>query len=468
MSAASTSQSADVTLRTFPVAVEMLASGTLEMDLYVKPTRDAQPTLYRAVGDQFTADDRQQLTDQNISFVYVPFAQHAAYRRGLLNQLEQEFFDPDKDRQERVETVRRACSKMIEQALLFPGQPGSIEAVADISRRFTEWSARHNDEFSYLMDMSAHDYYTVTHMVNVGFGCGLLARELFPGDDDFQATVIQGGMLHDLGKREIPIEILNKEGGLEPHEWKILSRHPLVGYEILKANRAIPTTVLEMVRDHHERPDGKGYPHKCSGDSLGIPARICSVVDVFDAISAARSYRGPTPPPMTLRLMSEGAGTQFDADILEHWARLVTGLIERDPERAVSNVPVDPNLTLTAFMPGNPNRTVVTTPRGATNIWDSERRRHKRHDCSIVIRAVFIRQGKQCPVPIGSAVAVRMTDVSQGGLQLETKWPLTIDDILEVELPLPGGRKAMHRARVVRVRGKRNVWLAGLCFISDE
>src|SRR5688572_28880555 len=98
-------------------------------------------------------------------------------------------------------------------------------------------------------------------------------------------------MLHDAGKRSIPEEILNKEGKLDPDEWSQIQQHPTLGYKELKLHPSLPDIVPLMARDHHERLDGKGYPNGIRGDDIEFPARVCAVVDVYDAITAARPYR---------------------------------------------------------------------------------------------------------------------------------------------------------------------------------
>jgi HD-GYP domain-containing protein (c-di-GMP phosphodiesterase class II) len=341
-------------VRLFPVSADSIEVRVLPMDLYLDPGRGSKPILYRAVGVEFTAEDQRRLVEQGVQFLYIPVHQHAAYRRAMLDRLDRLFRDPNRHRSERVRIVRAACAKMIEDVLLFPRRPEAIDAVSDISRQFAAWSSANNREFSYLLDMSAHDYYTVTHMVDVAVGCGLLIRELCPDDTALQATAIQGGMLHDIGKRGVPEQILNKAGRLDSEEWRVIKQHPLMGCEELRANATVPPLVLEMVRDHHERPDGTGYPNGLSDEFLGQVARVCAVVDVFDAICAARPYRGPTPPAETLRVMHEGSGTQFDREILQAWINLVEQMIREDPERAPSAAEAPPQSALSHFMPQAP------------------------------------------------------------------------------------------------------------------
>ena len=456
-------------LQLFPVGIETLDEHLLQMDLYLRPDPHGPPVLYRSVGLKFTADDQTRLAEQGVKFVYVPVRQHAAYRRAMLDRLNRMFRDSEASRQERIRAVRSACAKMIEDVLLFPGQPEAVDSVADISREFAAWSAENNSAFSYLLDMSAHDYYTVTHMVNVGVGCGLLSEALRPGDRDLQSQLIEGGMLHDLGKRGVPERLLNKEGRLEPREWEVIRRHPGIGHRELSGHPSVPPAVLEMVRDHHERPDGQGYPAGLAGTSLSLAARICAVVDSYDAICAARPYRAATAPQDALEIMREGSGTQFDQDILWAWSELVQELVREDPERAVPPSEGGRIGSLDELLPRAPGDDADYDGRPGYSNWAKERRRHIRVPCRTSVRVQVVRLGKRLPVEPGQWVALETVDISRGGIQLLTPWPMSLNDVLRIELPLGQKPRRVRLAQVVRIRkASEDRWVAGLCFIAGD
>src|SRR5690606_34020202 len=101
-----------------------------------------------------------------------------------------------------------------------------------------------------------------------------------------------GALLHDVGKIDVPESILNKPGRLTDEERRIMERHTIVGYETL-ASIEFPWDIRPMVRSHHERWDGAGYPDRLEGESIPYAARILHIADVFDALTSARSYRSP-------------------------------------------------------------------------------------------------------------------------------------------------------------------------------
>ena len=224
-----------------------------------------------------------------------------------------------------------------------------------------------------------------------------------------------------------------------------------------------------MARDHHERIDGKGYPQGLSGDDIDFSARVCAVVDVYDAITAARPYRGPIAPVDALNMMREGRGTQFDSSVFDAWEKLVQRLIHDDPERAIAK-----------SAPGavRPLRDVATSAAGPTVIAAEvrpldatvgERRRHERLQFRGRMTATFLRQGKALPIPIGQPFLVDSEDISRSGVGLRTPWPLSLGDLLCMQFPIKGGKgePVSRYIKVVRVRRTGgNVWLAGCCFVE--
>ncbi|GJQ29097.1 MAG: hypothetical protein HBSAPP03_09810 [Phycisphaerae bacterium] len=463
------SPSGEQPIRRFvPVSLASFDERVLEMSLYIRyEGGPSLPTLYRDAGLPFTEDDRVRLVEQGVKFLYIEAHHHAAFRRQMNERLTRTFRDESLAAAERARIIRDSCAKMIEDVMVLPGESAPVVAVAEIGRTFVSWAHENEHAFGYLLDMSRHDFYTTTHMVNVGVGCGLLARELFPGDDDLFAVAVQGGLLHDLGKRGIPVEILNKEGRLTDIEWAQVRRHPQAGYDELSKNASIPQAVLAMVRDHHERPDGKGYPHGLSGSGVTPIARLCAVVDTFDAITAARPYRGATHPLETLRMLRDGQGAHFDADILNVWSSLVERLVKHDPSRADPGSNPAPPAPL-ALRSWRPPCDAPADDRGGT-LWGHDKRQFARHLVQMTAKGEFIHQGKTYDVGIGERFNVLVVDFGRGGCQIVTPTPLARDDLMTVVFTPPGQPEIRRTARVVRVRkGRDGGWSAGLCFVADH
>lgn len=344
----------------FPVAIDALDAQELELDLYLLHG-EREPVLYRSVGSDYTMADCAKLATQGIKHLYVPTGQHRVFQRIMTQRAVRAYEDPALERAERCRIVRGSCAKLIEDLMTYPEVEGIAESIGEMAARFSAWCVEDEDRFSHLMDMSEHDFYTATHMVNVGVGCGMLAAELMGLDASAPALrdIVHGGLVHDVGKRTVAPETLNKEGKLTEFEWEQIRGHPLAGVAILTAQGVSGLTAIAMTRDHHERLDGHGYPAGLKASEIGVPARVCSVVDIFDAMTSARPYRGAIPPFRVLESMREEAGTVIDRSVFEAWSGVVERLVQRDPGRCVQDRPGLETPKLRMVIPSEPKQATL-------------------------------------------------------------------------------------------------------------
>ena len=133
-----------------------------------------------------------------------------------------------------------------------------------------------------------------------------------------------GGLLHDVGKLSVPDAILKKPAGLDDDEFAVIRRHPDWGHELVGRVAAYPEAVRSLVRDHHERLDGTGYPRGLEGDEISLDTRILAVCDVYDALVSKRVYRDAWTPERALTLLRSEAGTAFDTRCVEALARVAS------------------------------------------------------------------------------------------------------------------------------------------------
>jgi len=157
---------------------------------------------------------------------------------------------------------------------------------------------------------------TAHHVERIGRFSAVLARVM--GQSDEQVEVIRhAAPMHDVGKIGIPDRILLKPGKLDAEEWVIMRSHTVIGAQILAdSNSDVIQMGKRIALGHHERWDGGGYPHGVAGEDIPLEARICTVVDFFDALTVDRPYRKAVPNDDVVAMMVEGSGTHFDADVL--------------------------------------------------------------------------------------------------------------------------------------------------------
>jgi putative nucleotidyltransferase with HDIG domain len=178
--------------------------------------------------------------------------------------------------------------------------------------------------------LDARDPYTAGHSERVSALSVRIARQMALEAGEVEVIRL-GALLHDVGKIGVPDSVLSKPGALTADEFEQIKRHPVLGARIL---REVPFLAphLPIVELHHERPDGKGYPHGLEGTGIPLPARIVHVADAFDAITSARAYRTGRLEAAAVAELRAHAGTQFDPAVVEALAADLAARADR-PER---------------------------------------------------------------------------------------------------------------------------------------
>lgn len=161
--------------------------------------------------------------------------------------------------------------------------------------------------------VEAKDPYTRGHSDRVSEYSVLIGKKL--GLDEKTLHILKiGGLFHDIGKIGIPDSILLKESKLSDEEYSQIKNHPMIGVHML-GDAAIFTDILPIVKHHHERYDGRGYPSQLVGEDIPYVARIAAVADTFDAMTSKRSYRDSLPIDVVRAEIERCSGTQFDSNI---------------------------------------------------------------------------------------------------------------------------------------------------------
>jgi HD-GYP domain-containing protein (c-di-GMP phosphodiesterase class II) len=175
---------------------------------------------------------------------------------------------------------------------------------------------------AFVSSLEAKDTYTRGHSERVSDYARAVGVALGLKKQDLDMLVF-GAVLHDIGKIGVADGILNKSGPLTPEEWRIVRAHPEMGARIVSHIQYLEPAV-GLILHHHERIDGRGYPHGLAGDDIELGARIVTVVDAFDAMTTHRPYRRAMDAEQAIRLLRQHAGRQFDAKVVD----VFVGLIE--------------------------------------------------------------------------------------------------------------------------------------------
>ena len=220
---------------------------------------------------------------------------------------------------------------------------GAVEIAQDLRLAYARLQAAYQQSLRYAQDLKgihdrlqraflqsllglanaleAKDPYTHGHSERVARLAQQLGRRLGCSSDQ-RRLIAQAGLLHDLGKIGVPEGILRKPGPLTEKEWAAMRRHPLTGAQILAPLEFFANGAL-IVRHHHEREDGSGYPDGLAGERIPIGARIVAVADVYDALTSERPYRPALTHAVALERLATEAGRTLDARL----TRLFTDMV---------------------------------------------------------------------------------------------------------------------------------------------
>jgi putative nucleotidyltransferase with HDIG domain len=216
-----------------------------------------------------------------------------------------------------VEKGREAVVSMFQEARM--GKAIEAEAAAPLVEEISNSVMRNPGALISLARLKTADDYTFMHSVAV---CALmiaLARQL--GLDDKQTREAgMAGLLHDLGKAVMPMDVLNKPGKLTDAEFATVKTHPREGYKLLRQSKGLSEAILDVCLHHHEKVDGSGYPEGLTGETMTLFAKMGAICDVYDAITSNRPYKAGWDPAESIKRMAEWKG-HFDPAIFQAFVK---------------------------------------------------------------------------------------------------------------------------------------------------
>lgn len=224
--------------------------------------------------------------------------------------------------EKKSQAVYHHSREMMERLLEVPTAENIKAGKAAISS-VTDLVLSDTETASAMLRITAHDFYTYTHSVNVGISSLLLAKSMLGNSDGHDMHELAAGFfLHDLGKVKVSPDIINKPARLTEAEMRRMRIHPYQGYKLLKQAEVMTEECRIIVMEHHEMFDGGGYPKRIAGDQIHIYGRICCIADVYDALTAERSYKKAMKPYDALTLMRDKMQNHFDKKLFSQFVSL--------------------------------------------------------------------------------------------------------------------------------------------------
>ncbi len=305
-----------------PISVAtLLPTEAVGLDLYQQERETNRLVLYRAANYPLSFEDLERLRGRGVHQLFIRRDSREVYQRYL-----REIATLDDCRgvpfRARAGALTEVVRDVLQDAFAQQSLDQTVQAAGELGTLAAEILTKDSFATNDLFRVLHHDYTTFTHSANVAFYCGVLASELgFDGESIKRVTT--GGLLHDLGKLQIDKELLCKGGRLDEAEFRRIRLHPVLGFRSLAHREDMVEGQLMMAYQHHERPDGKGYPVGCLSSEIHPWAKLCSVVDVFEALTSHRPYRTPMPRGKAIMLQQRESGTAFDPEMLKCWKSII-------------------------------------------------------------------------------------------------------------------------------------------------
>ncbi len=234
-----------------------------------------------------------------------------------------------------------------------------VEEIKDTTEKLIDNLSASSDIMVNIADIKMYDDYTFHHSLSVSIMALAIGMELGLNHRELNELGLSG-LLHDIGKVSIPIEIINKPGRLTQEEFGIVKMHPVHAANHLLERRLVPPNSYYGIVGHHEKVDGTGYPRGLKGDEIHLYAKILAVADVFDALTSQRPYRTPSPPSEAIEYIMGGTGSHFDEQCVRAFIRKVAPY----PVGTVVQLSNGETATVMANFPDQPLRpTVAVTGR---------------------------------------------------------------------------------------------------------
>lgn len=303
-----------------PIAVHALtANAVLDFDLYIQRNPSESLVLYRSRNTPLEQADLDRLAARGTQTLYIQTLDSGGFQQYLRKEvIENEGLAPNT----RYEILRDS-TRTVFDTIVRSGDVGrTVDFTTELGAQVADIICHSDLVLDDLLSMMEYDYYTYTHAMSVCTQSVLLAKRIGICDTAELPQLATGGLLHDIGKRQIDSRVLNKPDKLSAKERVVLQQHPKAGFESLCRREDLNWGQLMMVYQHHERLGGQGYPVGVAREDIHSWARACSIVDVFHGITTARPYHDANPFGAALDYLERQAGSVFDADMVSCWTEM--------------------------------------------------------------------------------------------------------------------------------------------------
>ncbi|MFP5519803.1 MAG: HD-GYP domain-containing protein [Bdellovibrionia bacterium] len=282
---------------------------TFDIYLFV----DKKHILYLRAGDKLSDGKIEVLhsRDTGDSF-FVKEEDRWKYRDWVKEELNSDFISP----REKAAILRESSIALMEDLFENPDVHKALDESRPIISEFIDFMDKAPEAMGFMLSLSGHDFYTYNHSLDVSIYSLGLGQSLGFSKKDLEELGV-GSLFHDIGKRNVSLDILCKKGGLDDAEWEQMKMHPTYGLAILNEHEGISDSIKAAAYEHHESWAGNGYPNGIAGHEIHPFARIIAITDTYDAMTTQRSYNVPLKPLDAVTMMRDKLAGRYDPDMLK-------------------------------------------------------------------------------------------------------------------------------------------------------
>lgn len=269
--------------------------------------------LYLREGDSLSQGKIQRLNEQDTgNSFFVEEKDKQKYRDWVREEINSPTISPF----DKAKILRESATAMIEDLFENPDVNKALDDSRPLITDFMEVMENEPEAMAFMISLSGHDFYTYNHSLDVSiYSLGLGAALGFNKKDLEELGV--ASLFHDIGKRNVSLDILCKKGPLTDPEWEQMKKHPQYGLIILNQNPNITDAIKAACFEHHESWIGNGYPQQIAGEEIHPFARIVAITDTYDAMTTQRSYNSPLKPIDAVTMMKEKIHGRYDPEMLK-------------------------------------------------------------------------------------------------------------------------------------------------------
>jgi|FLYM01.1.fsa_nt_gi HD-GYP domain-containing protein (c-di-GMP phosphodiesterase class II) len=267
---------------------------------------------YLRAGDSLSLEKKQQLMSKAADHFFILSLEFPRFKQ-FINTL----INGDKLKtSEKAMVLRESSMALVEELFENPSMEKALLQSKEVVQQFIDLMKQEAEAMGHLIGLSGHDFYTYNHSVDVSIYSLGLGQILGYSGEDLKEIGL-GGLFHDIGKRNIPLSIICKQGPLTDGEWDQMKKHPEFGLAILMEQDGISEAIKACCFEHHEAYLGGGYPRQIQGEEIHPMARIVSVADTYDALTTKRSYQDPMGPKVAIEFMRDRLKNKFDPQVMK-------------------------------------------------------------------------------------------------------------------------------------------------------